>query len=219
MFIEILASVACVYAVSVLYSIFMSFRFKRAPKSPLKLRWFYRMHSYEIALPPKELSAYNGRFSSEPSEDISMICSLDDPYILQIAEDFEDIFGSKSPRFQAHCLQAMIQQNIEYATAFERFGDGDMICFPVHTLSTAKGNCGDTAVLYASIGTSIGLDVSILEEPVGHRMCGVRLGDKRYIVELTSSLPFFTAESIYTISREIIPLYPDSDFENRTYSL
>lgn len=181
-----------------------------------KLIWYYHLRRYTISVPPLYLSAYNLQIHNCEKENLAYFTTLDDPVVKQIAEDFNDMFVHKSISFKAHCLQAMIQQNVKYVNDMSRFGVENCWCFPIRTLITKIGDCEDSAILYASLATAIGLDVVLIYFPT-HMLCGVRLyKDNQYIpLELTKYLPVNSSMRICCGGEIIYPSYPSEEFLSR----
>ena len=181
--------------------------------SNAKLRWYYRLRRYEIDVPPMYLSTYHLQIHDSDATYLKYFATLDDPVVKQIAEDFEDLCKGKSIYFKAHCLQAMIQQNVKYISDSRRFGLENCWCFPVRTLVTKCGDCEDSALLYASIAINIGLDVALIYFPT-HMLVGVKFCEVcAYIpLELTGYMPVNAQMKIAVGGQIVIPEYPSEAF-------
>lgn len=181
-----------------------------------KLVWYYHHRKYTIDVPPLYLSTYHLQIHDSDFKNLKYFATLDDPVIKQIAEDFDELCKGKSTYFKAHCLQAMIQQNVKYVSDSKRFGLENCWCFPVRTLVTKCGDCEDSALLYASIAVNIGLDIALIYFPT-HMLVGVKFCEVcAYIpLELTGYMPVNASMKIAVGGKIVIPEYPSEEFISR----
>jgi predicted transglutaminase-like cysteine proteinase len=74
-----------------------------------------------------------------------------------------------------------VQKNILYVSDNETKGMLEYWRYPVETLVEKKGDCEDTAILFASILDALGYEVVllfyILDNETGHLSVGIHLGD------------------------------------------
>lgn len=180
-----------------------------------KLRWYYHLRKYSIDIPPAHLSTYHLQVHDTDYKSLPYFGTIDDPVIAQIAEDFNDLFKFKSDKFKAHCLQAMIQQNVAYVSDNVRFGIDNCWCFPIRTLITKHGDCEDSALLYAGLAHLIGIDVVLVYFET-HMLCAVFVSGDDYIpIELTGYIPLPSSSKKLVGGKMIYLCYPTEEFRER----
>lgn len=183
-----------------------------------KLRWYFGWHYYEIDIPPMFYSPYYQQTHNFGVQYLPYFPTLDDPVLRQIAEDFDELMKGRTDNYKILCLQAMVQQNVRYVSDVDRFGKENVWCFPIQTLITKMGDCEDSAILYVSLATLIGLDAIFFYYST-HTYAGVYLdiGCAFYPLELTKYCPGFLPSSNVKGAAVIFPSEPTETFKQGLY--
>jgi hypothetical protein len=108
-----------------------------------------------------------------------MAPTIDDPLLIKLAETFKEKYGGMSAHDQTTILLSFVQQNVKYVGDEKRYPGASIVDdiwqFPATTIRDAKGDCEDSAFLFAGLAKLVGLDV-IVVNLVGHVTCGVCTG-------------------------------------------
>lgn len=144
-------------------------------------------------------SPYYGKLPSVMKpEYLSFYSTIDDPVMLDIANQLNNQLIGRRDFIKISVLLAFVQQNIRYVTDEERFGR-DVWETPMYVIKERMADCDGMASLYTSIAYNMGLDVvSVIV--TGHMCSAVNAagchgkkyeyaGKTYYHVETTDILP------------------------------
>lgn len=137
--------------------------------------------------------------------------TIDDACVIDLASQLAKQLNGKDDRTKAAVVLALIQNNIEYVSDEERFGE-DVWELPAYTLENRMADCDGMCDLYVSIAYNLGIDV-ISVILTGHMAPAIHLrrshgksyfydGREYYHVETTDNLPVvggFMADELQTI--------------------
>lgn len=102
-----------------------------------------------------------------------------DVAVQAIADYLEPMISGLTDIQKAQVIMYFVTDAIEYGEDLTQYGYTDFWAFPMETVYSGVGDCEDTAVLYASIASVLGLQSGIVSftEPVGHIGAAVCIGD------------------------------------------
>ncbi len=96
-----------------------------------------------------------------------------DPLIEDVIDVFDRAITNNSyDDYDGPSFVLAFVQSLEYITDNVSTGFDDYSKFPIETLFEMNGDCEDTSILYATIMTGLGYDVSLLSPP-GHMAVGI----------------------------------------------
>ncbi len=133
-----------------------------------------------------------------------------DFYVQKVAEHILSKVGDASDLRKAEAVLSFVQCTIRYADDDGTYGCTDFWAYPVETLFLHRGDCEDTAVLFCSIASEMGLDCVLLDYD-GHVAAGVREGDRYLYCETTFNGPHPIGGSDLSIMGEEPSVYHPGD--------
>jgi len=102
---------------------------------------------------------------------INSMVTYDDPVIVGLANFFTEYTKGLTSLERAQCVLNFVQSiKYQYDTDFN--GQAEYFKFPYETLYNLRGDCEDTAILFAAIIKAMGYDVVLLQLP-GHMAAGI----------------------------------------------
>lgn len=161
--------------------------------------WIYRCKVYRMSIDLTKSKYYGkGCTSIDKYRWLADYPTIDDEVLIEIASNLNKICEGKSDRYKAGMLLAFVQQNVKYVSDDEQYGKSEYYAIPIQPLTSRKGDCEDTAILYNGIAYNMGLKSRIIIVP-GHATAGVKgiiglagftIDDEKYIVaETTNYIP------------------------------
>jgi hypothetical protein len=163
-------------------------------------KWYYKNNNWKVSfgIPVDIYNKYaNANVDRSPQDQpfpndaIAAFVTSNEKVIVDFANELKTLADSK--RFNtfttANFILRFVQVNVEYILDNESHGCIEYWKFPVETLVDKKGDCEDSAILYASIMDALGFDVVLLfykleDKNSGHLAVGIHLqGDHGAYVE------------------------------------
>lgn len=194
------------------------FKFSNPRKSFI---WIYHGIPHIMNVPDLTRSQYYELFPAKSMSWLGCYPTIDDIVLKQLAEDLLDKCRNKSDSYKYGFILAFVQQNIKYVSDEKQYGESETWCLPIQTLKTRMGDCEDTAILYCSLISLMGLETVLITVP-GHAVSGTKKGigakfeylsDTYYFAETTSIIPM---PGIYTASKNVRycakPIMPTKEF-------
>ena len=131
-----------------------------------------RLFPHRMEIPDMSESQYYHKTGPRNTYNIGFFPTIDDPLLIQLADTFQKQYGHLPKNSQARILLAFVQQNVKYTSDEKIYPkEYDAWQFPATTIRDARGDCEDSAFLFAGIAYLIGLDVIMVGQP-GHMTCG-----------------------------------------------
>lgn len=145
---------------------------------------------------------------------INLMVTHDDPVIISLANFFKEYTKGLSSLERAQCVLNFVQ-SIEYQLDEDFNGKREYFKFPYETLYDQRGDCEDTAILFAAIIKAMGYDIILLELP-NHMATAISCSDvpgphytynkvKYYYCETATEMGWY---SVGEIPREYISATP-----------
>ncbi|UCF49346.1 MAG: hypothetical protein JSU91_06240, partial [Thermoplasmatales archaeon] len=163
-------------------------------------KWYYKNNNWKLSF-GIPVDIYNKYANSNvdrspqdqpfPNDAIAAFVTSNEKVIVDFANELKGLADSKryNTFTTANFILRLVQVNVEYILDNESHGCIEYWKFPVETLVDKKGDCEDSAILYASIMDALGYDVVLLfykleDKNSGHLAVGVHLqGDHGAYVE------------------------------------
>ena len=132
------------------------------------MAWSESLHSIEVKY------RHSGEEYIVPSQ---FMCN--DIAVQAIADYLEPKLVGMTDVQKAQVVMYFLTDAIEYGEDIVQYGYTDFWAYPLETVYSGVGDCEDTAVLYASVASVLGLQSGIVSftEPVGHIGAAVYIGD------------------------------------------
>ena len=183
--------------------------------------FFYRFIPRHIKRPDCKQSPYFDRF---PRKDV-VVCkyqmTLDDPYLIQLAQQINIKTRGKSAKYKAGYILKLVQMGYTYQKDRKTYGVDEKYQFPVCTSYLHIGDCEDGALLGVGLSKLCGLDAQLIRVH-GHLAYGVRVNGfgckfkhdgKKYIwCEQTSIMPIGVHFNNKKILGTFTPFSPPVDY-------
>ncbi len=99
----------------------------------------------------------------------------DDPFVEKVANHILSRTEGFSDLQKAEAVLSFVQSSIAYTSDEKLYGTEEFWAFPVETLYLHRGDCEDTAVLFCSIASAMGLGCVLLDYE-GHMAAGIQEG-------------------------------------------
>lgn len=213
----------------VLYLVYMGINLlmKYTAKNREDFWFFFYGIPRHIKRPNCEYSQYYNRFPKKNSSIYEYASTIDDPFMIELAQALKDKIGNRSDRYKANYILKMVQSGVTYRKDSITYGNSERYAFPVCTSYLHIGDCEDSALLGAGLSKKLGLDTVMvlvnghLAYAVNVNGFGVKvpyMGKKYLWCESTSIFP----AGIYLDKFEIKGIYqvmtpPESYRDDDTY--
>ena len=102
-----------------------------------------------------------------------------------IVDHLEPLVAGMTNMQKAIVIMYFVQDAISYETDVSQYGTEEFWATPMETVYSGHGDCEDTAVLYVSIATAMGLDAGLVsfEDPEqGHMSAAVALEESEQVI-------------------------------------
>lgn len=121
------------------------------------------------------VSKYQNKEGQIGYEFLGMFPTCDDPQLITMAAQIKALGGST--KHQARNALALVQQCIRYVHDSDQYGEVEFWALPWQTIRNRKGDCEDSAFLYAGLLYNMGIKAIVVHLD-GHVTVGVDLGTR-----------------------------------------
>lgn len=206
--------------------IVIEFAMKQTARYRSDFWFFYHFIPRHVKRPQCQISQYYDKFPYADSEYWSCGMTLDDKFMIQLADELNKKIGNKSDKYKAGYILKLVQSGYTYQSDYKTYGKTDQRAFPVCTSLIHVGDCEDGAMLGAGLCQLMGIDTQVIFV-TGHQAYGVRVNGfgckfkhdgKTYLwCESTSILPMGICENKKQIIGTYTPKIPQEDYiQNHT---
>ena len=136
--------------------------------------FFYYFIPRHVKRPTCELSKYYNRFPKKNNDTYKYQMTLDDPFMVELAENINKKIGNKSDKYKAGYILKLVQMGYTYRSDSKTYGVAEKYQFPVCTSYLHIGDCEDGQLLGVGLCKLCGLDQAIVHVE-GHLAYGVRV--------------------------------------------
>ena len=126
----------------------------------------YESKIYSFGIRDADLREYQNRDVSRRASDSQATTSwqlvTDDPAVRDIAEYLSPIVSGMDDTRKAWVVMCFVQDVIKYKADSAQYGRSEYWAFPIETMSSGYGDCEDTAILFCSVSSMLGLDTGLV---------------------------------------------------------
>lgn len=147
------------------------------PKKEGEFFWIYHLRPYRLHadLNKSQYKGLEARVGYNKYRFMADYPTVDDECIQYIARKLDMMCKKKTKQFRQGFLLAFVQQNVKYTYDKNQYGVSEYWALPIQTLSSRKGDCEDTAILYCALAYNMHIDSQLVTVP-GHAFPVVRYG-------------------------------------------